>query len=42
MEWVLAEPYERILAPESGSPGRFRLHPLGRVPVLEDDAGMLR
>jgi glutathione S-transferase len=45
VEWVLAElgePYERILAPGSGTPARFQLHPLGRVPVLEDDAGVLR
>ena len=45
VEWVLAElgdPVERILAPESGTPERFRLHPLGRVPVLEDDAGVRR
>src|SRR5215510_10628808 len=45
VEWVLVElgePYERILAPESGTPSRFQLHPLGRVPVLEDDAGTLR
>jgi glutathione S-transferase len=45
VEWVLAElgePYERVLAPETGTPERFRLHPLGRVPVLEDDEGVLR
>jgi len=45
VEWVLAElgePYERVLAPESGTPERFRLHPLGRVPVLEDDDGVRR
>jgi len=45
VEWVLAElgePYERVLAPESGTPARFRLHPLGRVPVLEDDDGVRR
>lgn len=45
VEWVLAElgePYQRVLAPESGTPERFRLHPLGRVPVLEDDQGVLR
>ena len=45
VEWVLAEleeSFERVLAPESGSAERFRLHPLGRVPVLEDDAGVLR
>ncbi len=45
VEWVLAElgePYDRVLAPESGTAERLRLHPLGRVPVLEDDAGVLR
>ncbi|MGZ3445371.1 MAG: glutathione S-transferase family protein [Myxococcaceae bacterium] len=45
VEWVLAElgeQYERVLAPEGGTPARLRLHPLGRVPVLEDDAGVLR
>jgi len=45
VEWVLAElgePVERVLAPESGRPERFQLHPLGRVPVLEDDAGVRR
>jgi|SRR5215469_15020583 len=45
VEWVLnelGEPYERVLAPESGTPERFRLHPLGRVPVLQDDEGVLR
>ena len=45
VEWVLAElgePYERVLAPESGTPERFGLHPLGRVPVLEDDTGVRR
>ena len=45
VEWVLAElgeRYERVLAPESGTPERFRLHPLGRVPVLEDDDGVRR
>jgi glutathione S-transferase len=45
VEWVLAElgePYERVLAPESGTAERFRLHPLGRVPVLEDDTGVRR
>lgn len=45
VEWVLAElgePYERVLAPGSGTPERFRRHPLGRVPVLEDDQGVLR
>ncbi|HVP60060.1 MAG TPA: glutathione S-transferase family protein [Myxococcaceae bacterium] len=45
VEWVLAElgePVERVLAPESGAPGRFRLHPLGRVPVLEDETGVQR
>jgi glutathione S-transferase len=45
VEWVLmelGEPYERVLAPESGAPARFELHPLGRVPVLEDEAGVLR
>ena len=45
VEWVLVElgePYERVLAPESGMPARFELHPLGRVPVLEDEAGVLR
>ena len=45
VEWVLAElgePYQRVLAPESGTPERFRLHPLGRVPVLEDDDGVRR
>ncbi len=45
VEWVLSElgePFERVLAPEPGTPERFRLHPLGRVPVLEDDDGVLR
>ena len=45
VEWVLAEldeQYERVLAPESGTPERFRLHPLGRIPVLQDDEGVLR
>src|SRR5262249_51029058 len=45
VEWVLAElgePVERVLAPESGTKERFQLHPLGRVPVLEDDAGVRR
>ena len=45
VEWVLSElgePFQRVLAPESGTPERFRLHPLGRVPVLEDDEGVLR
>ena len=45
VEWVLAElgePVERVLAPESGRAERFELHPLGRVPVLEDDAGVRR
>jgi len=45
VEWVLAEPgepVERVLAPDSGRVERFELHPLGRVPVLEDDAGVRR
>jgi glutathione S-transferase len=45
VEWVLAElgePYERVLAPESGTAERLGLHPLGRVPVLEDDTGVRR
>ena len=45
VEWVLAElgeEVERVLAPESGKPERFQLHPLGRVPVLEDEAGVRR
>lgn len=45
VEWVLGElgePVERVLAPESGTPERFALHPLGRVPVLEDDSGVRR
>ena len=45
VEWVLAElgePVERVLAPESGTPERYQLHPLGRVPVLEDDSGVRR
>src|SRR5512143_3788802 len=45
VEWVLSElgePFQRVLATESGTPERFRLHPLGRVPVLEDDEGVLR
>jgi glutathione S-transferase len=45
VEWVLAElgePVERVLAPESGTAERLALHPLGRVPVLEDDSGVRR
>jgi glutathione S-transferase len=45
VEWVLSEleePYERVLAPASGTPARFALHPLGRVPVLEDEDGLRR
>lgn len=45
VEWVLAElgePVERELAAESGTAERFALHPLGRVPVLEDDSGVRR
>ena len=45
VEWVLAElgvATERVLAPDSSRPERFDLHPLGRVPVLEDEAGVRR